>query len=187
MQSELALISLGCSWYFDIIYQNLQMCDLLVVIWWLYDITFCACSECLCTIATWVPSCLFCFSHFHGPSTPLRAVWFHHLGSINYLSQECWMPCPSLCHAAQWLAIYLVFLTPQGLGWSRLLVTKGSRWYNLEVWRSSLTLGRTLTNWKQEMEGSLAHKISLHLPSCELFGSTIYLNSLYIHIHRCPD
>lgn len=157
---------------------------------------FCANSESLCTITTWVPSCLLCLSHFHAPSTPLKAVWFHHLGSINYVPQKCWMHCPSFCHAARWPAICLVSdsytelernTAPQGMRKSILLDNKGSWWYNLEAWENSLSLGQTLSNRKQEMGGSLAHKFSLHLPSCELFGGTIYPHSLYTCIHRYPD
>lgn len=197
MQNELALISLGCSWSFDIIYQNLKMCDFQ----WLFNgfmtSQFCANSESLCTTAIgfrhWVPSCLLCLSHFHAPSTPLKAMWFHHLGSINYVPQKCWMHCPSLCHAARWPGICLVSdsypelgrnTAPQGMSWSILLDNKGSRWYNLEVWENSLPWGQTLTNRKQEIGGSLAHKFSLRLPFCELFGVTIYPHSLYTCIHR---
>ena len=54
--------------------------------------------------------------------------------------------------------------TPQGMGWSIVLGTKESGGYNLEVWGSSLPLGQNLTNGKQEMGGSLAHKFST-LPS----------------------
>ena len=66
--------------------------------------------------------------------------------------------------------------TPQCMQWSILLDTKRSGWYNLEACGSSLPLGQTRTNGKQEMGGGLAHKFSRHPPSHE------YLEAQFIHI-----
>lgn len=90
-----------------------------------------------------------------------------------------------------WPAICLVFLALSTLNyngpslhrmrWSILLDTKESEWYNLEMWRTSLP------NQLQRGDGrSLAHKFSLHPPSHELFGGTIYPHSLCTDIHRHP-
>lgn len=58
---------------------------------WLYDVAIFVHTQDLYTIATWVHSCLLCFSHFCGPSTPsgLRGstIWDQPLSCFR--NSEC--------------------------------------------------------------------------------------------------